>query len=129
MNTPAEDRFRNAYAAYDREHAEQRDAMLTALSQVPTARHMKLRPVAAALAAVFLVALGVVGFMSIRPTPAFGLDGVRERLQTLRSLHVKGFLYERTMTPFGVATVRFPTERYYERPSRSFHTAYGFSSQ
>ena len=129
MNTPTEDKFRNAYAVYDRKHAEQRDAMLAALSQVPTARHMRLRPVAAALAAVFLVALGIVGFMSIRPTPASASTACANDCKHYAACMSKDFIYQRTMTPFGVATVRFPTERYYGRPSRSFHTSYGFSSQ
>jgi outer membrane lipoprotein-sorting protein len=130
MNTPTEDNFRDAYAVYERNHAEQREAMLAALPQsAPMKRRLRLRPALAALAAVLVIALGIAGFEAIRPTPAYGLDGLRERLQSLKSWHIKGYIFQRTKTQFGVATVRFPTERYYQRPSRSFHTAYGFSSQ
>jgi outer membrane lipoprotein-sorting protein len=130
MNTPTEDKFRDVYAVYERNHAEQRATMLAALQPtMPVTRGWKLRLAAAALAAVLIVGLGIAGVVSLRPTPAFGLDGVRERLQSLNSLHIKGFIYHRTTTPFGVATLRFPTECYYQRPSRSFHTSYGFSSQ
>src|SRR5215212_11816990 len=130
MNTPTEDKFRDAYTIYDRNHDKQREAMLAALPQpAPITRHVSLRSAAAALAAGLVVALGIAGFVAIRPMPAYGLDGLRERLQSINSWHIKGYIFQRTTTQFGVATIRFPTERYYQRPSRSFHTAYGFSSQ
>src|SRR4051794_8198537 len=130
MNTHGEDNFRDAYAVYGRNHDAQREAILAALPQtMPIKQRLRLRPAAAALAAALVIALGIAGFVAIRPMPAYGLDGLRERLQSINSWHIKGYIFQRTTTQFGVATVRFPTERYYQRPSKSFHTAYGFSSQ
>src|SRR5689334_7135377 len=130
MNSPSDEDFRAAYAPFEQHHAEQREAMLAGLTRVtPSRRAVRLRPaVLAALEAEVVIGFGIVGLETARPTSAYGMDGIRERLQSLRSLHVKGVLFERTKTPFGVATIRFPVERYYERPSRYFSVAYGFSS-
>jgi hypothetical protein len=129
MNPPTDDDFRTAYAAFEQNHAVRRDAMLAQLPIERTVRRrLPLRPLVAALAAVLVVGFGIAGFEAMRPAPAYALDGLRERLQSLRSLHLKGAVFERTKTQFGVATIRFPVERYYERPSRYFNVAYGFSS-
>lgn len=129
MNTPTEDKFRDAYTVYNRNHDKQREAMLAALPQAaPITRRISFRPAAAALAAALVIALGIACFVAIRPMPAYGLDGIRERLQSVRSLHLKGAMFARTKTKFGVATIRFPIERYYERPSRYFSVVYGFGS-
>src|SRR4051794_7975994 len=103
MNTLGEDDFRDAYAAYERNHAGQREAMLGALPHVsPIKRRLRLPPAAAALVAALVIALGIAGFVAIRPTPAYGLDGLRERLQSINSWHIKGYIYQRTTTQFGV---------------------------
>src|SRR5215471_14253908 len=132
MSSPADEDFRAAYAAFDQSHAAQRDAMLAQLAVAPVAtsaaHHRRLHPLVAAMAAVLVIGFGIAGFEAVRPTPAYGLDGLRERLQSLRSLYLKGAVFGRTKTQFGVATIRFPVERYYERPSRYFHVGYGFSS-
>jgi outer membrane lipoprotein-sorting protein len=130
MNTPTEDHFRESYTVYERNHAQQREAMLAALPQAAAVkRRLNLRPAFAAFAAVLIVALGIASFEAIRATPAYGLDGLRERLQTLNSWHIKGYYFKQTKTQFGIATLQFPIERYYQRPSRNFHTGYGFGSQ
>ena len=41
---------------------------------------------------------------------------------------MKGWMYQRTQTEFGTATVRFPVERYYKRPGTYYMVSYGFSS-
>ena len=130
MNDPTDEMFRSAYAVHERDHAAQREAMLGALPQeAPIARRLRLRIAVAAFAAVLLGGLGIAGFVALRPSPAFGLDGLHERLQSLRSIYVKGWEFQRTKTKFGTATLRFPIERYYERPSRYYNTGYGFGSQ
>jgi outer membrane lipoprotein-sorting protein len=127
MTIPIEEDFQSAYAVYDRNHATLRDDLLGRLSQRPAiSRRLRLLPAAAV--AALIVGMGIAGFWTMRPAPAFGLDGLRERLQALRSLHLKGAVFQRTQTQFGVATIRFPVERYYERPSRYFGVGYGFSS-
>ena len=92
MNTPTEDNFRDAYAVYERNHAEQREAMLAALPQAaPIKRRLKLRPAVAALAAVLVVAFGIAGFVvhspdaSVRPrwlarTPAIAQQLAYQRI-------------------------------------------------
>ncbi|MCA9236830.1 MAG: hypothetical protein KDA44_15245, partial [Planctomycetales bacterium] len=83
----------------------------------------------AAVAAVLIATVGVsAAYVASRPAPAYGLDGMRERLQALHSLYLKGVLYQRETTDFGVGTVPFPFERFYERPGRYYADSYGFSS-
>jgi hypothetical protein len=129
MNGPADETFRESYGMFDVCHAEQRQELLTALPTGPR-RLRRRRPAqrAAALAAALVVAAGIAGVALVRSTPAYGIEGVRERLLSLRSLHLKGWQYQRDTTEFGVATLRFPVERYYQRPSRSYNVGYGFSS-
>lgn len=131
MNSLSDDDFRAAYSGLGRTHSTQREAMLRGLTEwTPRRPRLRFRPaVVAAAAAMLILGFGIAGFEALRPNPVYGLDGIRERLQSLNSLHVKGYIYHRVATPFGVAAIRFPTERYYQRPSHSFHTAYGFSSQ
>jgi hypothetical protein len=129
MNSPTDDDFRIAYSAFGRNHAVQREVMLGRMAErAPTKSRQFLRPVlAAAIAALLISGLGIAGFEALRPTSAYGLDGLLERLQSLHSLHVKGTVFQRTKTPFGIATLRFPVERYYQRPSCYFSVGYGFS--
>jgi outer membrane lipoprotein-sorting protein len=132
MNAPTEEMFRDVYSAYDREHAARREALMAALPLATPARvDIRLRgrwlTAFTAVAAVLIVALGIAGLEMFRPTPAYGLDGLRERLQALHSLYVKGWVYQRMQTEFGTATVRFPVERYYERPAKYYMVSYGFS--
>lgn len=130
MNAPTEEMFRDVYVAFDREHAARREDLLAALPlavPVPAKRRGRLLTAFTAVAAVLVVGLGIAGLEMFRPTPAYGLDGLRERLQALHSLYVKGWIYQRMQTEFGTATVRFPVERYYERPAKYYTVSYGFS--
>jgi hypothetical protein len=128
MNTPAEDRFRASYAAFERSHAEQRDAVLAALPQTPlVAGHSRFRRAITGLAAALFIGLGIAAFFAIRPAAAYGLEGLRERIQALRSLYIKGWLFQKDKTKLGEATLRFPVERYFQRPSRFYTDSYGFS--
>lgn len=128
MSAPSDDRFREVYGKFKRNHQERRAAMLAGLPPRPPARkaNRSRLPYAAGVAAMFL-GLGITLFMSIRPTPAYGLDGLRERLLAMRSIYIKGWLLQRDKTKFGVATLRFPIERYFGRPSRYYSDSYGFT--
>ncbi len=131
MSAISEQSFRDAYAIYDRNHAELRETLMAALSQVelanPTQRRRRLLATLSALAAMLVVACGIAALMVTHATPAYGVEDLRARLRVLHSLYVKGWLYQRTKTEFGVATLRFPVERYYERPTTYYGVSYGFS--
>ena len=133
MSAISEKSFRDVYAIYDRNHAEQREALMAALSQVelanPRQKRRRLLATLSALAAMLVVACGIAALMMTHATPAYGVEDLRARLRVLHSLYVKGWLYQRTKTEFGVATVRFPVERYYERPTIYYSVGYGFSMQ
>ena len=133
MNVISEQSFRDVYAIYDRNHAEQRDALMAALSHVelanPRRKRRRLLAALSALAAMLMIACGIATLTATHATPAYGVEDLRARLRVLHSLYVKGWIYQRTKTEFGVATVRFPVERYYERPTTYYSVGYGFSMQ
>ena len=133
MSAISEKSFRDVYAIYDRNHAEQREALMAALSQValanPRQKRRRLLATLSALAAMLVVACGIAALMTTHATPAYGVEDLRARLRVLHSLYVKGWMYQRTKTEFGVATLRFPVERYYERPTTYYGVSYGFSSR
>jgi outer membrane lipoprotein-sorting protein len=79
------------------------------------------RPAHLAITATAAVAILLIA------RPASAVDGLRERLNDVRSIHVKGWVYQQIGTEFGDATLAFPTEIFHERPLRSYHTSYGFS--
>ncbi len=133
MNLPTEELLNDAYAAFGRVHDARKQEFMAMINQRAAASKIRSRPksrrqivsLVAALAAAVLVAVGIGSLM--RPAPAYGLEGLPERIRQLRSLYVKGWLYQKTKTEFGVATVRFPVERYYERPGKFYSVHYGFS--
>ena len=130
MTAPTEDIVREAYSRWGQNHAELREQLLASLeTPAPTRVRPALRPrVLAMAAAAALAAVAVTGsYLATRPAPAYGIEAVRERLQSLRSLYLKGKIYQRETTEFGVATVAFPFERYYERSILFFRKSYTIS--
>jgi outer membrane lipoprotein-sorting protein len=82
-----------------------------------------------AVAAALMLVAGAVALFGLRgPERVYGLEGLKDRLLALRSLHIMGGVYQQTTTEFGKATLRFPTETFHERPDRQYHRHYGFSS-
>ena len=129
MTAPTEELFRDAYARWGRNHETLREELMARIATLPSARRSRRHW----FPAVAVVLVAVVGssatYVATRPTPAYGVEGARQRMQSLRSLYLKGTMYQRETTDFGVALVRFPFERYYERPGRYYADSYGFSSR
>lgn len=134
METINDELFRASYEGFAANHERLRDELLARLpakvqkGSRPAARGRRLVSAVATLAAMLLVLGGIASLSMLRPQPAYGLADVRQRLQAVQSLYVKGWMYQRTQTEFGTATVRFPVERYYKRPGTYYMVSYGFSS-
>lgn len=130
MTAPVDADFRRAYQVFGREHERQREALVAKLAETgakPQAAR-KWPSMRVALAATLMLMAGAVALFGLRgPEHVYGVEGLKERLLAVRSLHIKGWLYQQTMTEFGKATLRFPTETFHERPYRQYSTSYGFS--
>jgi outer membrane lipoprotein-sorting protein len=127
MTAPEDDRFRDAYAAFTRRHDEQRQATMASLPNSPPAKHKaRFRSMIAAAAIVAIVGLGFALFFSSRPAAAYGIEGLRERLLALRSLYLKGWLFQRDSSKSGDSVLRLPVELYFERPTRYYTENYAF---
>lgn len=131
MPLPEND-FAEAHELFNQGHAEQRARLMAALSQATQPRPKKASwrtiPLPLRLTAAGLLIAATAAFLSLsQGERAYGIEGLRERLLTIRSLHVKGWIYQQTKTEVGKATIAFPTEMFYERPYRNFRTYYGFS--
>lgn len=134
MTTPVDADFRRAYEVFGRGHEGQRAALVAKLRledakpQAAGRPNWRSRSVRMALAAGLVVAAAGAALFGLRgPERVYGVEGLKERLLAVRSLHIKGWLYQQTMTEFGQATIRFPTETFHERPYRQYGTHYGFS--
>ncbi len=134
METIGDALFRASYEGYATNHDRLRAELLAKLpaklqrSSQSAARGWRLISAGATLAVILLVIGGIASLSTLRPQQAYGLADVRQRLQAVQSLYVKGWIYERTQTKFGTATVRFPVQHYYKRPSTCYMVSYGFSS-
>lgn len=135
MTVPVDADFRRAYEVFARGHQRQRAALVAKLAEADAKPQAASRPwrrtmtMRAALAAVLVLVAGTVALFGLRgPERVYGVEGLKERLLAIRSIHIKGWLYQQTKTEFGMATVRFPTETFHERPYRQYHMSYGFST-
>ncbi len=81
-------------------------------------------------AAIVLLAVGLLIFASRGSTqPAYGLENLAERLATIHSLHLKGWMYQKITSQHGEEKIeKFPTELYAKRPSTIGYRTYGFST-
>jgi outer membrane lipoprotein-sorting protein len=132
MTRISDTELQSAHEPFTTAHAEQRDQLMSALQHArQTAPHqpwwqavpMPMRLTAAGLIIAAMAAL--VGLL--QNGRAYGVEGLRERLLSIRSLYVKGFVYQQTKTDAGPATIAFPTEFYCGRPLLQYHRSYGFS--
>jgi outer membrane lipoprotein-sorting protein len=120
-----------AHALFSRGHAEQRARLLSALSQTAPRRSRRTwwrnTPLPLRLTAASLLIAATAALLSLSPGErAFGIEGLRERLLTIRSLHLKGWLYHYTTTDSGRVPMAYPTEYFYERPYRQYRNTYSF---
>ncbi len=134
MNLPTDAHFRQAYEVFDRDHVRRREELLEMLSAAPPEppqRALAWRRrmwVPTGLAATLLgVALVATLFTLGRVPRVYGVEGLRDRLLSIDTLHIKGWIYQQTKTEVGMATIAFPTEEFYKRPYCRYHTSYGFS--
>jgi hypothetical protein len=128
MNAPSDDMFRDAHSVFQRNHEDLREAMLSSLPSTPPVKSRpRFRRILTGLAAALLIGLGITAFFTTRTAPAYGLEGLRERLLMLRSLYLKGWMFQQKKTDSGPSTVRLPVQRYFERPGRYYSDNYGFT--
>jgi outer membrane lipoprotein-sorting protein len=123
--------LRTAHELFAASHNEQRNRLMSALQHVKQAVRrqswwqtvpMPVRLTAAGLLIAATAAL--IGLL--QGDRAYGVEGLRERLLAIRSMHVKGFIYQQTKTDAGPATIAFPTEFYCGRPLLQYRRTYGF---
>jgi hypothetical protein len=77
--------------------------------------------------AAMAIATGLrVTYLCIAPRPAYAVEGLRERLLKIRSLHVTGWSYHTIEVDGKKSRQEFPFEYYIERPSRRWNTWHGF---
>jgi hypothetical protein len=134
---PSEDEIRQAYAALDVDHDRLRDELLSKLPdrlvtpRAPSPLHRRRWLAIAVSACVVAPLIAWFAHVGFSPHPAYALEGVHERLLKIHSLHVKGWSYQVVPdkeSDDGEKTIKLPLEWYAERPSRSWHTFFGISS-
>jgi outer membrane lipoprotein-sorting protein len=122
----------DAHKLFHRGHAEQRARLMAALSQTVERRTEKISPrtipLPLRLTAAGLLIAATVALLSLSPGGrAYGIEGLKERLFAIRSLHLKGWIYHYRDTDSGRVPLAFPTEWFYERPCRRYGISYSFS--
>lgn len=131
-----DDALKQVYRPFERGQARGRQELLGAISELhgtpqgTTSRNQRrlVAPVALSLAAVLLV--GVTLAVTLWPPDAPRVSAVEEarrQLLEVRSLHLKGWQFQMVEKDGKLQVERYPTESYYERPCRYWHTYYGFS--
>jgi hypothetical protein len=117
--TPEND-YAKAHALFNRGHAEQRARLQTALSQIgpqcPQRTWWRNASLPLRLTAAGLMIAATVALLSLsQGERAYGLEGLKERLRTIRSLHLKGWLYHYTNSDSGKVPLAFPFYLFFER--------------
>ncbi len=135
---PIENTLQSYYQTFDRRHDKYCKELLDSLpsvrgaAQSNKARFLPLRLTYSrlVLAALLLVAIGLFLSLGGSPTqPVYGMEHLAARLLTIRSLHLKGWMYQTITSGDGEESVqKFPTELYAKRPNCTGYRTYGFSS-
>jgi outer membrane lipoprotein-sorting protein len=123
--------LRAAHELFTAGHTEHRDRLMSALQHAkqtaPRQSWWQTVPMPMRLTAAGLLIAATAALIGLlQGDRAYGVEGLRERLLAIRSLHVKGFIYQQTKTDVGPATIAFPTEFYCGRPLLQYHRSYGF---
>ncbi|MGQ0637157.1 MAG: LolA family protein [Planctomycetaceae bacterium] len=134
-HSPSDDDLRQVYAAFRKDHDRLRTELLSALSDVrPTSRQpadwLTSRRTWLAIAASICVTVALACWFALiatAPRTALALDGVYERFQKVRRLHVKGWTYYVHLVDGKEAIEKLPIEWYAERPARYWQTLNGVS--
>jgi hypothetical protein len=136
---PSDDEIREAHAVFDLEHETLRDDLLAALARgdhkrprrhYRAAQRSWLTYCVTAVAASLAIAAGLwFVFVGLNSRPVFALEGIRDRLLKIHSLHVTGWMYQTVVVDAQEKREKFAFEHYEERPSRSWNTWYGFSPE
>ena len=139
---PSDDDLRQAYKMVDRDHERLRQELLAALPETPPPsgltesiasvrwRTLGKRGVALAVGMAACVAFAVIaGLVLVGNQSAHGytIADVPKQLLTLRSIHVKGWLYNPRQGDAAESTERYPIEWFAERPHRYCITRHAFS--
>ncbi|TWU25513.1 hypothetical protein [Bythopirellula polymerisocia] len=138
MNLQQNDNMlRSYYDTFDARHDMCRRELLNLLSCTPIAAHPNnashlpkwLTYSRLAVAALLLVAIGLL--LSLgggTPQTVYGMEHLAERLMTIRSLYLKGWIYQTITSENGDEKLeKFPTELYARRPNCLGYRSYGFS--
>lgn len=134
---PNDNTLRSYYDTFDARHDRCRKELLNLLSCASIAAHPDntnplpkwLRYSRLAVAALLLVAIGLLlSFGGGTPQTVYGMEHLAERLMTIRSLHLKGWIYQTITSENGDEKLeKFPTELYAKRPNCIGYRSYGFS--
>lgn len=132
-----DDQLQPYYESFDNRHDQLRGKLFDLLSDTRVVepdrsngwRSSRTMYQRLTLAALLLIAVGLSTFYNWSPTqPAFGIENLAERLLTIRSIHLQGWIYQVITTEEGVEKAeRFPTEMYARRPNCIGYRSYGFS--
>ncbi len=135
---PIEETLQSYYKTFEGRHDKCRNDLLDSLPSVErasrsnkvTSRPRRLTNSRLALAALLLISLGLFLSYGGSPTqPVYGMEHLAARLLTIRSLHLKGWMYQTITSLDGKEThEKFPTELYAKRPNCIGYRTYGFSS-
>jgi len=109
---------------------EQPNEMASALVHISSRKSAWLTLPRLAIAALLFVAIGLSALHRSGPAQtAYGMEHLAERLLTVRSLHVEGWMYRSITTEQGEEKIeKFPIEQYFSRPHYLAYSHYMFSS-
>jgi hypothetical protein len=131
-----DDALKRVYRPFERNHAQGRSKLLESISNLPEAadntvvsqKRQRLIPVALSLAVVLLVGMTLaVTFWPPGAPRAGAVEEARRQLLEVRSLHLKGWMFQTIEKDGKLQVEQFPTEFYAVRPCRYWSNGYGFS--
>jgi len=138
-----EDPLQRYYEIFDPTHDRMRDELLAALPEQAPRNKFRNQDAAVlqrkqvwrahprlAVAALLLVTIGLSAFFRSASTQSvYGMEHLHERLLTVRSLYLQGWMYMEITTEEGEEKVeKFPIEQYFGRPNYIAYTGYAFES-